>query len=298
MTKAVLAQLRGEIARIEDQTLTLEDSAARPVIDLGHPTLNAPFQPRGGPDRGALHEMHGAVNLAPHRSAPTVNAFALAFALQRVGDRPVVWVADRLTRREAGLLYGPGLSAFGVEPSRVLIVEAKDAREVLWTMEEGLSSDGLHAIIGSVWGDPTAVDMTATRRLHLAAQAKHTPALLLRHGAALGTSAAQTRWRIASHPGAPPAIGQRHRAAFTLSRPRWSVALERNRLGQTGHWIVEWDAHGRAFVDPARTAREHAETAHPGSVVSALPGRASAPGRRGDGSKIAAFRGGRLQRAS
>ena len=50
---------------------------------------------------------------------------------------------------ESGRIYPPGL------PSQDLIhVEARDARDALWAMEEGLRCSGLSCVIGELWGDP------------------------------------------------------------------------------------------------------------------------------------------------
>ena len=66
---------------------------------------------------------------------------------------------------ESGRIYPPGL------PIQNLIhVEARDARDALWAMEEGLRCAALSAVIGEIWGDPRALDFTATRRLAVASE--------------------------------------------------------------------------------------------------------------------------------
>ena len=72
--------------------------------------------------------------------------------------KPLLWVQERMAILEAGRLHPPGL------PSQNLIhVEARDARDALWAMEEGLRCPALCAVIGEFWGDPAALDFTATR---------------------------------------------------------------------------------------------------------------------------------------
>jgi protein ImuA len=88
------------------------------------------------------------------------------------------------------------------------------------------------------------LDLTVSRRLNLAATPRATPLVLLRGSAPAGTSAAATRWRIASAPAARDPFG-------TFACPRWTATLERCRNGRTGKWLIEWDhvAHRLCVVE-------------------------------------------------
>ena len=66
---------------------------------------------------------------------------------------------------ESGRIHPPGLPA-----QNLIHVEARDARDALWAMEEGLRCAALSAVIGEIWGDPRALDFTATRRLAVASE--------------------------------------------------------------------------------------------------------------------------------
>ena len=79
---------------------------------------------------------------------------------------------------EAGRVYPPGLADF----ADIIHVEARDARAALWAMEEGLRCAALGAVIGEMWGDPRALDFTATRRLAVAAEKSGVAAWLVRLG--------------------------------------------------------------------------------------------------------------------
>ena len=100
------------------------------------------------------------------------------------------------------------LGQAGLCPSRLLHVETWKPRHVLGAMEDALRLQGLAAVVGEV----QEADMTATRRLVLAAAETGTPAFLIRHpsrrgGDPLGTtSAAVTRWRISPCPGRRPVV--------------------------------------------------------------------------------------------
>ena len=88
-------------------------------------------------------------------------------------------------------------------------VEARDARDALWAMEEGLRCSCLSAVIGELWGDPRALDFTATRRLAVASERSGVAAFLIRLGGHANLSGARMRWRIAS----APSLAQRSRSA-------------------------------------------------------------------------------------
>ena len=63
-----------------------------------------------------------------------VTGFVLACLPE--GNAPVLWVSDRMSRRENGRLYGAALGHFGFK-GNVLRVEVSHPRDVLWAMEEG-----------------------------------------------------------------------------------------------------------------------------------------------------------------
>ena len=85
------------------------------------------------------------------------------------------------------------------------------------------------------------VDLTQTRRLQLAAELGGTIALLLRPPGELALpSAARTRWRIESRPGADDAA-------------RWRVELARVQGGAPRNWTIETDRAGWRLADDDET---------------------------------------------
>jgi protein ImuA len=78
------------------------------------------------------------------------------------------------------------------------------------------------------------IDLTAARRLQLAAEAGGALGLLLRPDTEEpGPSAALTRWRV----NALPSLGGNQ---HTLGDPRWSLDLLRCRSGQPRSWTATW----------------------------------------------------------
>lgn len=129
-----------------------------------------------------------------------------------------------------GLPYPPGLKFFGIDPSRILFVHCASERDCLWAMEEGLRLGGIAGVIGA---RAKTMDLTASRRLQLAAEQANTPVFLLRNYNDKAPSAAVTRWRIASAPSARDQFG-------FYKNPCFRVALDYARGGKTGEWVVEW----------------------------------------------------------
>ena len=151
---------------------------------------------------------------------------------QLVAAKPVLWVQDRMAIREAGRVHPAGL------PGLPLIhVEARDARDALWAMEEGLRCSGIGAVIGELWGDPVALDFTATRRLAVAAERTGVPCWLVRQSGTANLSGARMRWRVASLPSPPHAFDFK-----APGPPAWEAELFRARGHAPGRWGVTHEA--------------------------------------------------------
>lgn len=146
--------------------------------------------------------------------------------------KPALWVQERMAILESGRVYPPGLAA-----QDLIHVETRDARDALWAMEEGLRCAGLSAVIGELWGDPRALDFTATRRLAVAAERSGVPCWLVRFGGMANLSGARMRWRIASAPSLPHPFDARAPGA-----PAWEAELFRARGFTPGRWSIAHDA--------------------------------------------------------
>jgi protein ImuA len=156
---------------------------------------------------------------------------------QSESSKPVLWVQDRMAILESGRIYPPGL------PSQDLLhVEARDARDALWAMEEGVRCAALSCVIGELWGDPKVLDFTATRRLAVAAERSGVPCWLVRLGGTANLSGARMRWRIASAPSLPNPLDPKASGA-----PAWDADLFRARGSPPGRWSIahEGDEAGR-----------------------------------------------------
>ena len=181
--------------------------------------------------------------LLPAPSSPTLTELFAAhprdggwagFLLAQIDvSKPLLWVQDRMAILESGRIHPPGL------PSQNLIhVEARDARDALWAMEEGVRCPALSAVIGELWGDSKALDFVASRRLAVASERSGTPCWLVRLGGMPNLSGARMRWRI----GSAPSLGN----PFDPRAPGlavWDADLFRSRYSPPGRWSL---AHDRA----------------------------------------------------
>src|SRR5271169_294402 len=235
-----LPELRERIRRIERPAAT-----AHGVLPFGITAIDRAL-PGGGLARGALHEILGM------GGDEEDGALAAAFATGIVGrlaaqrsltsEAMVLWCLPHMD------LYGPGLTAHGLDPAHLVLVRAPRDAEILWAMEEGLRAPGIAAVVGEV-GTLAAV---ASRRLQLAAERSGITAFLLRRWRDGGQAtreralpnAAVTRWRIAAVPSQPP-WGEPG-----VGRPRWRVELLRCRGGEPASWEVE-EADGTGHVSLA-----------------------------------------------
>ena len=129
----------------------------------------------GALDRGGLHEVTAAAPGLADEAAATLFVAGLAARFSEA-NRTAIWALTRFD------LYAPGLEQVGLGPQRVIFVEAREDAQVLAAMEDALRDGSVAVVVGEV----KRADMTATRRLQLAAAERGTPALLLRRWQACG----------------------------------------------------------------------------------------------------------------
>ena len=165
---------------------------------------------------------------------PRDGGWARFLLTQVEAGKPLLWVQERMAILESGRVHPPGL------PAQDLIhIEARDARDALWAMEEGLRCSALSAVIGEIWGDPKVLDFTATRRLAVASERSGVAAFLIRLGGHANLSGARMRWRIASAPSLANDLDPR-----APGMPAWDAELFRARGMPPGRWGIAHDETG------------------------------------------------------
>lgn len=237
---STLAALRRRLASIEGADLP----RARRTDDG---PLNGCAGAAGAVALSALNE----IAAARESEMATATGFVLPLCAWASGRRATVWIVEDMALTENGAPYGPGLDAFGLTPEWLIRIAVSSVRDVSWAMEEALRSHGVGAVIGEVRGG--SIGLTASRRLSLAAGRDGATAFLLRATPSSEPIAAATRWVIGT---APSTHG------YGPGPPRLSVRLTRNRRGNCGSWLLEWNSDGQRFDIAATDRQPVAEAAH------------------------------------
>jgi len=247
-----LATLRGSIERIEAHG----DACTPGRLALGHADADATLQ--GGLAVGAMHEVFTDAG----RQSAAATGFVAGLAGRVAARRPLVWVRQDFTEIESGALSMSGLAELGLDPRLLVTVRAADVDTALRTAADALACDALGAVVLEVWGEARQLDLVASRKLTLAAQASGVTGLSLRLAAEPQPSTAETRWIVrAAHspPAVPlmPAAPSLMPAAASLmpaaawGAPVFDAQLVRNRHGPVGRWIMEWKCDECLFSKPA-----------------------------------------------
>lgn len=197
----------------------------------------------GGVDGAGLHEFVAASSSLNDDAAATLFLAGIAARFAADAGQTVCWAMTAFD------LYAPGLEQVGLGPDTLFYAQGRKDVDVLAIAEDALRDGSLACVIAEV----KSADMTATRRLQLAASDGQTPILLYRRHRTrdrcplASPSSAMTRWRIGCAPSERlpwPGVG----------RGRWQVALVRQRNGDPFSLELEaCDAKGRlALPAPSR----------------------------------------------
>lgn len=231
---SALASLRGQIERIET-------SAATQHLDrvaLGHTEADRALQ--GGLAQAAIHEV-----FCQGRQGPAATGFIAGLAGRLTARRPLLWVRQDFSEREAGALSMSGLAELGLDPCRLVMVRAADVEAALRATADALACDALGAVVLELWGETKQFDLVASRKLTLSAQGSGVTGLLLRMAAAPSPSTAETRWMLRAAPSPPGALWE------PWGAPVFDAELVRNRHGPVGRWIMEWKCDECLFSEPS-----------------------------------------------
>jgi protein ImuA len=253
---STLATLRDSIERIETQG----HACTLGRVALGHADADATLQ--GGLAMGAMHEVFTDAG----RQSAAATGFVAGLAARAAARRPLVWVRQDFTEIEAGALSMSGWAELGLDPRLLVTVRAADVDTALRTAADAFACDALGAVVLEIWGEARQLDLVASRKLTLAAQASGVTGLLLRLAAEPQPSTAETRWIVrAAH--SPPASSLMPAAALVPAAawsawgaPVFDAQLVRNRHGPVGRWIMEWKCDECLFSKPAADPQPVAAT--------------------------------------
>ncbi|WP_238475192.1 ImuA family protein [Sphingomonas cavernae] len=156
-----------------------------------------------------------------------------------------LWLRTDEAERRCGRLFAPGLVELGGNPDAFLFALAPDVCALLRGAADAARCAGLGAVIVECWGKSPALELTASRRLALAAEQSGVTVIMLRIDATPVPSAADTRW----------AVSAAQSVALEANAPGpalFEIELLRRRSGPSGmRWRVEWDRDKCVFREPA-----------------------------------------------
>ena len=235
-----LASLRGSIERIEAHA----DASAPARVALGHAEADATLQ--GGLALAAVHEVFAEGRQSAAATGLIAGLAGLASLAGRVNARrPLVWIRQDFAEIESGALSMAGLAELGLDPRCLVTVRAADVDTALRTAADALACDALGAVVLELWGETRQLDLVASRKLTLAAQASGVTGLLLRVAAQPQPSTAETRWIARAAHSPPASVGS------AWGAPVFDAQLVRNRHGPVGRWIMEWKCDECLFSEPS-----------------------------------------------
>ena len=128
-------------------------------------------------------------------------------------------------------VFPPALKLFGVDPGRIVFINVKRQKEILWVMEEALKCDGLAAVVGEI----AEINFTETRRLQLAVEKSRVTGFIIRNKPrGINITACISRWKISHIP------SELKKNFPGVGFPRWNIELLKIRNGKPGSWKMEY----------------------------------------------------------
>ena len=224
----------------------------------------------GGLALGRVHMMCGMM-----QAHGAVSGFVTALLMRlvahlsavRTSAGPIVW-CPASSLGGAGVLYGHGLAALGLDPARLLIVDTPHPSHRMAALDDIARTDGLAAVVAEYDGIQKSSDywMRLMRRIQLATESSRVTVFLL--GAPLAANGCETVWHIAptslaSADKMPDHISNnRPHRSFTspsqLWNPVWQITLKRARGGYPFQGHIGWEGWSSRFIELAVIRHNHA----------------------------------------
>lgn len=225
---------------LRKEILRMEGFKQKPVsATAARSTLHGLMQsfPNHSFPTGAIHEF-----LCSTREQEAASAGFITALMQEYipSNGAMVWISA------ARSIYPVALAGYGIDPERVLFIDVKKEKDVLWVMEESLKCDAISFVVAEL----DELGFAASRRLQLAVEYSGVTGFVLRRKITkLNTTACIARWKISSihsvAAGEIPGIGH----------PCWQVELLRVRNGKPGSWKIFFMA-GKLIITETATIQQ------------------------------------------
>jgi len=217
----IIAQLKRDILPLQGFKNPLQAVA----MDSGLGIIKNAFPNRVFPT-GAVHEFI-AKNMADASASCGLITGIVSSLMKNNGA--AIWINSNRN------IFPPALKAFGIAPDKIIFIQLKKEKEILWVMEEALKCEGLTAVICEI----QELGFTASRRLQLAVEESQVTGFILRRNPkTINTTACLTRWQISA------TTSEMESDMPGVGFPRWTVELLKVRNGKPGKWQLEF-AGGR-----------------------------------------------------
>ncbi|MGZ3811567.1 MAG: ImuA family protein [Mucilaginibacter sp.] len=221
--KDIISRLRKDILLLEG--FKPPQAGKADLFGLG--PLEAAF-PNGVFPAGTIHEM---ICPTSEQAAATAGFMTGIIASLMKQGGVCLWIGT--SRR----LFPLSLTAFDVEPDRMIFIDLQREKDVLWATEEALKCEGLAAVVTEL----REISFAQSRRLQLAVESSKVTGFILRNDPRkVGTTTCVARWQITPLPSVLddelPGVGF----------PRWQIDLLKVRNGSPGSWTLEWQ-NGRCI---------------------------------------------------
>jgi protein ImuA len=213
----ILFQLQKEILRLQGFRYSASDDFILPVLG----PIDSSF-PNGVFPLASIHEF--ITQSAEDIAATSGFISCLLSSLMNKGGVSV-WIGS------SQAIFPAALKFFNVEPDKIIFINTKKPKELLWLVEETLKCEGLAAVVGEV----AELTFTESRRLQLAVEQSRVTGFLIRNNLRnINADACTARWKISPGPSIItddiPGIGF----------PAWNIGLLKIRNGKPGRWQMQW----------------------------------------------------------
>lgn len=190
---------------------------------------------------GTIHEF---VSYEPADAASS-SGFITALTGKFMKDGGLcLWVSN------GSKVFPAALKHFGLQPDRIVFINAPKLKDALWIIEEALKCEALTAVIAEI----RELGFTESRRLQLAAEQSGVTGFIHRICPyAENATACTARWKITSLPATT------HDGLPGVGHCSWEVQLLKVRNGRPASWKVTFSG-GRFVENPEKqTATTHHE---------------------------------------
>lgn len=226
--RLIIEQLQQQIQKLQKN----ETHTAEQALQIGLGLMETSF-PGNVFTKGAVHEL---ISNSAEEATCTSGFISVILGKLMPNTGYCLWIST-VPRRS---VFPSALKGFGIDPERILFVDAGKTKDTLWAIEEALKCDALIAVVGEI----TELTFNDSRRLQLAVEKSHVTGFIHRFRPKTENAVAcVSRWKIKPITSAlsdAPGVG------FS----RWDVELLKVRSGKTGKWQVQWSPKGLEYIVP------------------------------------------------